>query len=162
MTTDTRTAEEIVYELLPLHGPYDRDRTVRAGYLIDELIRYLNYATTNAEAMPYPAGLYDLVGVLGAAAGKLPQVCQQSGHRLKQFATDPEFVNRSMDFYRTPEAAQAAHADAVVRAEQAHAELQHAGALARSLADQLATVQNLLSPLGLNTSFDDDDEDGED
>jgi hypothetical protein len=156
MSTDTRTADEIVYDLLPLHGPYDRDRTLRAGYLIDELFRYLNYATSNAEALPYPASLYDLVGVLKTAADKIPQALQQSSQRLGAIAGDPAFVNRTMDYIADHDAA---HDDAVATTGQARAELQRAGALAKELAHQLTTVQNLLSPLGLSTVFDDEEDD---
>lgn len=155
MSTDTRSAEEIVYDLLPLHGPYDRDRTLRAGFLIDELWRYLNYATSNPEALPYPASLYDLIGALKTAADKIPQALQQSGHRLAAMAGNPAFVNRDMDYF-TDQAA--AHGDAVVTTEQARVELQRAAALAQGLATHLAAVQNLLSPLGLST-IDEEDED---
>jgi hypothetical protein len=75
---DTRSADEIVYDLLPRHGAVRPGRTVRAAYLIDELFRYLNYATSNAEALPYPASLYDLIGALKTAADKTPQALQQS------------------------------------------------------------------------------------
>jgi hypothetical protein len=154
--TDTPTsAEDIVQELLPRYGPYNRDNTVRAGYLIDELVRYLNYATQHAAGLPWPVAAADLVGVLTAATGKLPQALEQTGRRLDTFAPWPEFVDRRGDFHRQPERA---HAEAVARAELARAELAQAAAIAGELSARLATVQNLLSPLGLNAAVDDEDD----
>ena len=145
-------AEDIVHELLPLHGPYSRDNTIRACTLVDELIRYLNYATQHAEGLPWPVAAYDLIGALKVATGKLPQTLRQTGVRVGAFAKDPNVVNRSMD-YRAPEAA---HTDAVARSISARAELNHAANLARELSARLTAAQTLLSPIGL-LDVDDDE-----
>jgi hypothetical protein len=50
----TESAEDIIESLLPRYGPYSHDRTGRAGHLIDELIRYRNYATQHDEGLPWP------------------------------------------------------------------------------------------------------------
>jgi hypothetical protein len=147
--TTTKTVEEIVEDLLPLYGPYDRDNTTRAAYLIAELVRYLNYATQNDESLPAPIGAYDLIGALKVAADRLPQALNQTNRRLAQFAQDPNVVDRRADYHREPAAA---HAAAVEQLTQARAALHAAAAHAAALSRQLATVQNLLSPVGLNTA----------
>lgn len=149
------SSDEIVEQHFPLYGPYDRDTTVRAGFTMAELTRYLNYATAEADGLPFPVALYDLIGALNVVAQRLPQALEQSGQRLGQLAELPEFVNRSMDYLAEPETA---HANAVEVAAQARAELQRAAGLARGLADQLATVQTVISPLGMNIAFDDDED----
>ncbi len=156
--TKELSSDQIAEQHFELHGPYDRDQTIKAVYVIDHLVRYLNYATSEPTGLPYPASIYDLIGTLKDTASKLPQTLQQTGHRLGALAQDPTFVDRSMPSFwdRKVEA----HDSAVTRAEQARAELDRARALAQELAAQLETVQGLISSLGMDfPDTDDEDED---
>lgn len=150
MTHTDPTAE--IMQRFPLHGPYNSDTTANAGRVVDELIRYLNYATRSADALPWPAAAYDLIGALKSAAEKLPQALEQTGLRFAAFAERPDLVDRTGDWYRRPERA---HDRAVQRAEEVRAGLRAAADFAVALAHYLADVHNLISPLGLDDSADD-------
>jgi hypothetical protein len=146
--------EDVVDQLWPLHGPYGPDATALAVKTADQLIRYLNYATQHAEAMPWPGTAYDLVGTLKTTADKLPQLLDQTGRRVGELAQMPECADFTMPYHREPEPA---HDHAVALVDQARAELDRAAALARELSAALAAAQNLLSPVGLNIDPEDED-----
>ncbi|WP_212996060.1 hypothetical protein [Winogradskya consettensis] len=109
-------------QLFPLHGPYDPVRTTDAAHLIDELVRYLAYATRHEPAMPGPNEAYELAGALKLAAGKLPQALRQMSARI---ATDPACPESTLviDTLRDASAA--------------------AGTLARALSDVQSTLRDL-------------------
>jgi len=75
---------------LPLHGPYDPVRTTDAAHLVHELIRYLNYATRHAAALPGALEAHETVGALRLAAAQLPQALNQMSRQLPHATTATE------------------------------------------------------------------------
>ena len=73
---------DLMPDALPLHGPYDPVRTTDAAHLVHQLVRYLNYATRHAAAVPDPVAAYETVGSLRLAAALLPQAFGQVGKRV--------------------------------------------------------------------------------
>lgn len=143
-----KSAEDIVHELFSMPGPYDRDTTVRAAAVLDQLVRYLNLATRFSEALPWPAAAADLAGLLKASTEKLPQVLTQTSRRLAEFQQMPELINyggRDRDSVQS-------HDDAVQHIDQARTALDLAVSHAAALALQLAAAQDALSSVQLNLS----------
>ncbi|WP_067510132.1 hypothetical protein [Actinoplanes sp. TFC3] len=115
-------ADDPLSQLYPLHGPYDPVRTTGAAHLVDDLIRYLTYATKHETAVPGVNEAYEMAGSLKLASGKLPQMLHQLSVRA---VADPA----------RPESQQVA--DALQRAGEA------AGALTGALAAVQSTLRNL-------------------
>ncbi|MGH3737123.1 MAG: hypothetical protein ACRDT6_16135 [Micromonosporaceae bacterium] len=61
----------------PLDGPYSAEQTAEATRAIEELVRYLAYATRAETTLPHPVDLYDLLSGLAVALHSLGQVCGQ-------------------------------------------------------------------------------------
>ncbi|HEY2763383.1 MAG TPA: hypothetical protein VGJ13_05135 [Pseudonocardiaceae bacterium] len=87
--------EELVHEHWPLHGPYDAEHTIAAAATISELVRYLNYATSQgaATALPHPADVSSLVGNLQAAVGGLEQTLRQVAYLVEGLGVNPNLRN---------------------------------------------------------------------
>jgi hypothetical protein len=80
---------------LPLHGPYDPVRTTDAAHLVHELVRYLNYATRHAAALPGAMEAHETVGALRLAAAQLPQAFSQVGRRVPGSAAAAEALREA-------------------------------------------------------------------
>jgi hypothetical protein len=132
-------AETIVGQYWPLHGPYDPEHTKRAGSVLSELVRYLNYATQHPEALPYAADIGDLVGTLQATAGSLRQTLEQLDGRCADLVKDPNLYDHSDRSNRSV---------ALNRAERAGDELIHAARRAAGLSKSLGEAHQALAFLG--------------
>lgn len=126
----------------PLHGPYSPTRTEGAAHTVDELVRYLNYATGQgaATALPYAATAQHLAGGLAAAAGGLDQTLDQLISRVQRWIQDPSLYDDV--------AGRGDHAAAEHRAEAATAALSEAAGAAAALAGALTRAHSELSHLG--------------
>ena len=75
------TPEEIVTDLHPYHE-WSGAHTLAAVAEIGELVRYLNHATQNPEALPDPVTIGETLRLLGQSVRRLPQVVKQADARL--------------------------------------------------------------------------------
>lgn len=65
-------------------GPHSPERTAEAGELLDEVSRFIAYATMpEKHGLEYPSDVYKILGELYSATGRLPQVCEQLGRFLE-------------------------------------------------------------------------------
>ena len=151
--TDDRHADEIVNALLPLSGPYSPDQTVRAVFMISELVRYLNYATQEPAGLPYPNTPADVLGGLHEALKKVPQLLEQLQQRLSQFAADPAVI----DYRRLDADTAAAHESAATQIAEANAFLDTAAAQIKALDQTITTAQNRLNGVGVPHTSDDEE-----
>jgi hypothetical protein len=58
-------------------GPYSPEYTVSVAGALAECVRVLNYATGSGEGIGSPAGVFQVLGALGTAAARLPQLLGQ-------------------------------------------------------------------------------------
>ena len=68
-----------------MDGPYSPDQNREVAYGLAEAVRYLNHATHpgNDGGLEYPGDVYDLLGHLYTATGRLPQLFGQLAAFLK-------------------------------------------------------------------------------
>jgi hypothetical protein len=72
------TAEELVVELHP-YNEWSFSHTRAAAAEISELVRYLNHATQNPEALPGPGAAAEMLHLIGQTVRRLPQLVKQAG-----------------------------------------------------------------------------------
>lgn len=64
--------------LSPIDGPHTPETVRKAAEMIADCVRYLNYAARpGAGGLESPQDVYDLLGALSTAAGRLPQLLGQ-------------------------------------------------------------------------------------
>jgi hypothetical protein len=61
---------------------HSADRTATTAQVAADAIRVLNYATRDADGLPYPGDAYDLLGQMSIAVLRLHQLFDQVGVRL--------------------------------------------------------------------------------
>jgi hypothetical protein len=61
----------------PYHGPYDQERTIEAAEAIAELVRYLNNAIEEPDAVPHPNTVSGVLSPIAAATRGLEQLLHQ-------------------------------------------------------------------------------------
>lgn len=74
--------------LFPRHGPYGPGRTEAAASLMVELARYLNYATQQTTALPYPSTVGRVWSSLASTVRTVDQTMTQTCRRLTVLADD--------------------------------------------------------------------------
>jgi hypothetical protein len=116
-------------------GPHSPECTADAGDLFDRCSRFLTYASMPGNGgLGYPAAVYRLVADLYAAAGRLPQMCEQLDRFLRaQFATGCLHDAKTGDPEEACEQA----------ARDLHAAAMHATALTRALQAVQADIAGL-------------------
>lgn len=144
VSTEIPDAESVVGQFWPRHGPYSPERTAGAAQTAAELVRYLNHATqsdpSGGDGLPTAVTAYRTVGGLQAAAGGLEQTLSQLDRHVQRW-------NETAALYDDT-ASRDEQAAATARAEPAHAALDDAVLVARSLAHALARVHRELGHLG--------------
>ncbi|MGP3917630.1 hypothetical protein [Nonomuraea sp. 10N515B] len=93
----------------PRSGEYTRQ--VAAG--LAECVRVLDHHTMDAEALPYPSTIYDVLGSLHAATAGLDQLLRQLDARLAAQATSGRLADTRDDARNS--AARARHGVAAAR-----------------------------------------------
>jgi hypothetical protein len=103
MVTST-TPRDTVAEMFPTYGPFSHEQTVRAAGMLAELVRYLNYATADAQGLPGPGTVYDLLGNLRSAVQMLNQTLGQTAHAFGEMSGSEfaEVNNRATTDNRWP------------------------------------------------------------
>jgi hypothetical protein len=61
----------------PYHGPYDQERTIEAAEAIAELVRYLNNATEEPDAVLHPNTVGGVLSPMAAATRGLERLLHQ-------------------------------------------------------------------------------------
>ena len=89
MTDTTDDLAAMLATRWPLDGPYDAERTVTAAGTIHELIRRLNDISRHRAAVPYASTAAVVLNGLSAALGDVPQLAEQLGTRVAEFANNP-------------------------------------------------------------------------
>ncbi len=67
-------------------GPHSPEYTVTVAHALAESVRVLNHATRSADAIDYPATVYQVLGALYTATGRLPQLLGQLSRWLEREA----------------------------------------------------------------------------
>ena len=105
---------------IDLRTPHNPESTKEAASLVAEGIRYLNYATLgDAPGLDYPADAYSLLGALGTATERMPQLFDQLSAFLSNWQASGQLgdANGNDPNLRTA-VAMARLADATLRAQQ--------------------------------------------
>lgn len=139
---DDKTLDEQVADLFR-DLPSD-EATRAAGRAIAALVRYLNHATHNAEALQYPSTVDSLLGSLGGAMAGLDQLLDQTGHRLALLAQHPGAYSTANDGKRP---AERSAAWAVMHLADARTRLD-------TVARLLGSAQTHAGHIGINTEED--------
>lgn len=112
---------------LDTNGPHSGDYTRHVADALAESVRVLNHHTRDADALPDPAVIYDLLGSLFTATVGVDQLLRQVEERLGAMADSGRLRDDSGDHSRTPNQRRMALADArrlaealAVRLERVH------------------------------------------
>lgn len=82
---------------LDTSGPHSGDYTRHVADALAESVRVLNHHTRDADALPHPSTIYDVLGSLNAAVGGLDQLLRQLDQRLVQFAQTGRLTDSNGD-----------------------------------------------------------------
>lgn len=85
----THRPEEIVGDNFP-YGQWDGYSTVNAAATLAELVRHLNHATRNPDAVPWPSTVGDVLGNLAGAVAGMDQLLDQLNTRFRALAANPD------------------------------------------------------------------------
>jgi hypothetical protein len=122
-------------------GPFDPQRTADAARLVADGVRYLNHASHRGGGIAQAADVFEVLGSLGVAAGRLRQTFEQLGQCLEgDLATGRLRIGEG-----------APHADDPAAGVQAaRLQLQLVSQTARELELGLGEVQRLVSGMSLD------------
>lgn len=71
-------------DVTALDGPFTPERTAAAARLVAEAIRYLNHATAEASGTGHAADVWEVLGSLGVAVGRMRQTLDHMGRSLER------------------------------------------------------------------------------
>lgn len=125
-------------DLPSIDGPHTADSTAATAALLAEAVRVLNHATLPdraADSLPYPSDVARLLGHLGTALERLPQLLHQLSARVR--ATDGLHSTDGRDPHEVATELAVALARAVPHLDAAGEEIRHG----RAFADRLGVVE---------------------
>jgi hypothetical protein len=70
-------------DVTQVEGPFSPDRTAAAARLAADAIRYLNHATSDESCAGHAGDIWEVLGSLGVAVGRLRQTFDQFAHCLE-------------------------------------------------------------------------------
>ncbi|MEV0993463.1 hypothetical protein [Nonomuraea sp. NPDC050202] len=78
-------------------GPRSGDYTVKVAHGLAECVRVLNHHTMDADALPHPSTIHDVLGAVRTAASGLDQLLRQLDARLGAMDRTGNLVDASDD-----------------------------------------------------------------
>lgn len=131
---------EVIAERLPYDGPHSAETVTAASEALTVLVRYLNNATRQREALPYAATVDEVVAGVEAAVSGLDQLFSQMSRALNRHAEDPSLYDDRRS--EGQEAATATVSYAKLALEEARDGVRHLAFALQAAREQTAHLGN--------------------
>jgi hypothetical protein len=127
-------------DVTQVDGPFSPEQTAAAARLAADAIRYLNHATLQGGGVGHPSDVWEVLGSLGVAVGRLRQTFDQLGRSVEGDLTTGRLrIEQGAPHAQDPEGG----------VQAARIQLQLVAETARELELGIAEAQRLISGMSL-------------